>query len=77
MVNGKQMNAWFGSPVQYTDDPSEKTRFREMAQLAVKDFLREARSVPQTGKAEALAIWPEILPLKGVIEPLDAFEITE
>ncbi len=77
MVNGKQMNAWFGSPVQYTDDPSEKTRFREMAQLAVKDYLREARSVPQTGKAEALAIWPEILPSKGVIEPLDAFEITE
>lgn len=77
MVNGKQLNAWFGSPVEYTDDPADKTRFREMAQLAVQDYLREARSVPKTGKAEALAIWPEILPSKGVIKPLDAFEITK
>lgn len=77
MVNGKQMNAWFGSPVEYTDDPSDKIRFREIAILAVQDYLREARSVPQTGKAESLAIWPEILPSKGVIKPLDAFEITK
>lgn len=77
MVNGKQMNAWFGSPEKYSGEPTNKTRFREMARLAVQDYLREARSVPQTGNAEALAIWPEILPSKGVIQPLDAFEITE
>lgn len=77
MVNGKQMNAWFVSPEKYSDEPTNKTRFREMARLAVQDYLREARSVPQTGNAEALAVWPEILPSKGVIQPLDAFEITE
>lgn len=75
MVNGKQLNAWFGSDVEYTDEPTIKARFREMAQSA--EYLREARSVPQSGKAEELAVWPEILPSKGVIQPLDAFELTD
>ena len=77
MVNGKQLNAWFGSDVEYTDDSATKARFREMAQFAVQEYLREARSVPQSGKAEALAVWPEILPSKGVIQPLVAFELTD
>ena len=77
MVNGKQLNAWFGSDVEYTDDPATKARFREMAKLAIQEYLREARSVPQSGKAHALAVWPEILPSKGVIQPLDAFELTD
>ena len=77
MVNGKQLNAWFASPVEYTDDASCKMRFREMAQSAAKHYLKEARSVPKTGNAEALAIWPEILPSKGVIQPLDAFELKD
>lgn len=71
-----QLNAWFGSDVEYADDPDTKAHFREMAQSAVKDYLREARRVPQSGKAEALAIWPEILPSKDVLQPLDAFEPT-
>lgn len=77
MVNGKQLNAWFGSDVEYTDDPATRTRFRKMAQSAVQEYLREARSVPQSGQAEALAVWPEILPSKGVIQPLDAFELND
>lgn len=77
MVKGKQLNAWFGSDVEYTNDPVSKARFREMAQTAVQEYLREARSVPQSGKAEALAVWPEMLPSKGVIQPLDAFELTD
>lgn len=77
MVNGKQLNAWFVSPVEYTEETSRTNRFREMARLAVQEYLREARSVPQVGKAESLAIWPEILPSKGVIQPLDAFELTD
>lgn len=77
MVNGKQLNAWFGSDLEYTDDPTTRTRFREMAQSAVEEYLRDARSVPQSGQAEALAVWPEILPSKGVIQPLDAFELTD
>ena len=77
MVKGKQLNAWFGSDVEYTNDPVTKARFREMAQRAVQEYLREARSVPQSGKAEALAVWPEMLPSKGVIQPLDAFELTD
>lgn len=77
MVNGKQLNAWFGSDVEYTDDPAIKARFREMAQFAVQDYLREVRSIQQFYKAEALAIWPEILPSRGAIQPLDAFELTD
>lgn len=77
IVNGKQLNAWFGSYVEYTNDLVTKARFRELAQSAVQEYLREARSVPKTGVAEALAIWPEILPSKGVIQPLDAFEIND
>lgn len=77
MVNGKQLNAWFISPVEYTGEQNNKNQFREMAKLAVMEYLNEARSVPKTGKAEALAIWPEILPSKGVIQPLDAFELTD
>ena len=77
MVNGKQLNAWFVSNVEYTNDPVTKARFREMAQSSVQEYLREARSVPQSGKAEAFAIWPELLPSKGVIQPLDAFELTD
>lgn len=77
MINGKQLNAWFVSPVEYTDEATNKARFREMAQTAVQDYLREARRIPKTGNAEALAIWPEILPSKGTIQPLDAFELTD
>lgn len=77
MVNGKQLNAWFGSDVEYTNDPATKARFREIAKSAVKEYLQKARSVPQSGKAEALAVWPEILPSKGVVQPLDAFELTD
>ena len=77
MVNEKQLNAWFISPVEYTEETTCRSRFREMAQLAVQEYLCEARSVPRNGKAEALAIWPETLPSKGVIKPLDAFEIND
>ena len=77
MVNDKQLNAWFGSDVEYTNDPVTKARFRKMAQSAVQEYLREARSVPQSGRAEALAVWPEVLPSEGVIQPLDAFELTD
>lgn len=77
MVNDKQLNSWFGSDVEYTDDPATRARFREMAQFAVQEYLSEARSVPLSGKAHALAVWPEILPSKGVIQPLDAFELTD
>ena len=77
MVNNKQMNAWFVSPTEYTEETNCKNRFREMAKLAVQEYLREARRVPSTGTAEALAIWPEIIPPKGVIQPLDAFELTD
>ena len=77
MVNGKQLNAWFVSSIEYNDEQNNKAQFREMAELAVKEYLREARSVPQSGEAEALAIWPEILPSKGVIKPLDAFELND
>lgn len=58
IVNGKQLNAWFGTVVEYKGDPTTKAHFREMAILAVQDYLHEARSVPQSGKAEALAVWP-------------------
>lgn len=77
MVKDKQMNAWFTSPVEYTDESTSKTSFRKMAKSAVQEYLREARSVPQTGTAESLAIWPEILPSKGAIQPLDAFELND
>lgn len=77
MVNDKQLNAWFGSDVEYTNDPVTKACFRKMAQSAVQEYLREARSVPQSGNAEALAIYPEMLPSKGVIQPLDAFDLTD
>lgn len=76
-VNGKEREVWFESALEYTGDPINQNQFREMAKLAVMEYLNEARSVPKTGKAEALAIWPEILPSKGVIEPLDAFEMTD
>lgn len=71
------MNAWLVSPTEYAEEPNSKNRFREMAKLAVQEYLREARSVPSTGTAEALAIWPEILPSKGVIQPIDAFELND
>lgn len=77
MVNGKQLNAWFVSPTEYTEETISKNRFREMAKFAVQEYLREARSIPRTGKAEALAIWPEIIPSKEVIQPLDAFELND
>ena len=75
MINGKQLNAWFASPMEYSDDASQKAHFREMATIAVQEYMRENSIVSFAGKAEALAIWPEILPNEGVIEPLDAFEI--
>lgn len=71
------MNAWFVSPFEYTEETNIKNQFREMARLAVQGYLNEARSVPRTGKAEALAIWPEILPSEGIIQPLDAFELND
>ena len=58
-----------------SDDASQKAHFREMATIAVQEYMRENSIVSFAGKAEALAIWPEILPNEGVIEPLDAFEI--
>ena len=76
-VNGKDREVWFESALEYTGDPINKNQFREMAKLAVKEYLCEARSVSKSGKVEALAIWPEILPSKGVIQPLDAFEMTD
>lgn len=76
-VNGKQLNAWFVSPVKYTEEETNKNRFREMAMLAAKEYLREARSVPSTGSPEEFAIWPETLQASGVIQPLDAFEISD
>lgn len=77
MVNGKQLNALFVSPVEYSGDTVIQNQFREKAKMAVMEYLHEARNVPATGQAEALAIWPEILPSEGVIQPLDAFEITD
>lgn len=75
IVNGKQLNAWFASPIQFNGDADNQKQLRQIAISAVQAYLREARSVPKTGIAEALAIWPEILPSKGVIQPLDAFEL--
>ncbi len=77
MVKDKQLNAGFISPFEYTEEETIKKRFRKMAQLAVQEYLREARSVPRVGEATELAIWPEILPPKGIIQPLDAFEIND
>ena len=76
-MNGKQLNAWFVSPVEYTEEADRKNQFREMAKLTVQEYLREVRSMPSSGMAVALAIWPEILPSKGTLQPLDAFEISE
>lgn len=77
IVNGEQLNAWFVSPIEYTEEASIKDRFREMARLAVQEYLREARSIPRTGAAESLALWQEVLPSEGVIQPLDAFELND
>lgn len=77
MVNGTQLNARFVSPTEYTEEPNSKNRFREMAKLAVQGYLSEARSVPSTGTPESLAIWPEILPIEGVVQPLDSFELND
>lgn len=74
LINGKQLNAWFVSPMEYTGEQNNKNQLRELAKRAVREYLYEARSVPQTGEAESLAIWPEILSSKGPIQPLDAFE---
>lgn len=30
MVNGKQLNAWFASPVEYTGESNNQKQFREM-----------------------------------------------
>ena len=77
MVNGKQLNVWFLSSIEYTGEQVNKNQFREMAKSAVLGYLKEVRDVPQTGNPEALAIWPEILPTIGVVQPLDAFEIND
>lgn len=77
IVKGKQLNARFTSPIAYTGEADNQKKFREMATNAVQEYLLDARNVPATGKAEALALWPEILPSKGIIQPLDAFEITQ
>lgn len=75
-VNGKELNAWFISSIEYKDEEAVKALFREKAKDAVGAYLREARSVPRTGSAEAYAIYPEVLPSEGPIQPLDAFDIT-
>ncbi|MBD5353250.1 MAG: hypothetical protein HDR86_10575 [Bacteroides sp.] len=75
IVNGKQLNAWFSSPMKFSEE--NQSQIRKMAVLAVQEYLREVRSIPKTGTAEALAIWPEILSSNGVIQPLDAFEIKD
>ena len=77
IVNGKQLNVCFESNVEYSNDPATKARFRELAQSTVNEYLQKARSVPKSGNAQALAVWPEILPSKEVIQPLDAFELTD
>lgn len=77
MVDGKQLNACFASPVEYSEDAVIKNQFRERAVMAVQEFLRDARNVPSKGKAEALAIWPVPLSTDGVLQPLDAFEIED
>lgn len=77
IVNGKQLNAWFDSPVEYSEEPTTKHQIREFARQAVHVYLREARNVPSTGNAESLALYPEILPSKGVIQPIDAFEMND
>lgn len=78
LVNGKRLNAMFVSPEEFSTDEAVRQRFRERAADAVKAYLAEARSVPRTGFAEAMAVWPEILPAKGeTIQPLDAFEMTD
>lgn len=77
MINGKQFNAWFISPIEYSENPVVKNQFMSMAKDAALAYIAEARKVPQTGVPEAFAIWPEILPVNGVIQPLDAFEITQ
>ena len=75
MVNGKQLNAWFSSSMKFSKE--NQSQIREMAVLAVQEYLREVRSVPKTGTAEALAIWPEVLSSEDVIQPLDAFELSD
>lgn len=77
LVNGKQFNAWFISPQEYSDEEPSRQHFRELAKMAVQQYLREARKVPRTGLAEALAIWPEVIPVKGIYQPLDAFELND
>lgn len=76
-VAGRQLNAWFVSPEEYQEDADSKKRFREMALMAVENYLREARRVPANGMAEEFAIWPEQLPIQGEVVPLDAFEIKD
>lgn len=77
MINGKQYNAWFISPIEYSEDQVVKSQFQCRAKDAAVAYIAEARKIPKTGVPEALAIWPEILPVNGVIQPLDAFEITQ
>ena len=74
MVNDKQLNAWFVSSKPFSADDETKAKFREMAKAAAQDYLKEARKVPKAGSAEAFAIWPEVLPIEGPLQPLDAFE---
>lgn len=77
IINGKQLNAWFVSPEKYSDEIDSRKRFREKAVFAVQEYLRNVRSVPSNGVPEALAVWPEILPVEGIVQPLDAFEINK
>ena len=77
IINGKQFNTWFISPIEYSEDPVVKNQFRSKAKDAALAYIAEARKVPKTGVSEAFAIWPEVLPVNGVIQPLDAFEITQ
>lgn len=77
MVNGKQLNAEFVSTEEFNGEDVVKNRIRERAAMAVQEYLNEARNVPRTGIPESLAIWPEFMPVKGVIQPLDAFELKD
>lgn len=66
------MNVWFVSPIEYSGEANVKNQLREMAKLAVEESI----GTSNIGKAKSLAIWPENLPSDGVLQPLDAFEIS-
>lgn len=74
LVDGKQFNAWFTSPLKYCDEVTTRKMFRETAVKAANTYINEARQVPKQGIATDFAIWPENIPTNLPIQPLDAFE---